>query len=112
MFTLTTPEAIRTAVKWRLRSVTPPNLTVRTLNMSSLYVAANVAKINASRAVTHRFAGNRKVEFKTMSGSTTLSEHVFTSGVPSPELNCSHGSYIFGNTDDPEQKGAEVVIEI
>ena len=78
------------------------------------YVAANVAKISVPvGAVTHSFRWEPgKLTFKTVSGSTTLSEHVFVSGVPSPGVETVRMAlYIFGNTDDPEQKGAEVVID-
>lgn len=78
------------------------------------YVAANVAKFSLPvGAVTHSFRWEPgKLSFKTMSGSSTLSEHVFTSGVPSPGVETVRMAvYVFGNTDDPEEQGAEVVID-
>ena len=79
------------------------------------YVAANVAKISVPvGAVTHSFRWEPgKLTFRTVSElNQLLSEHVFTSGVPSPGVETVRMAlYIFGNTDDPEQKGAEVVID-
>jgi hypothetical protein len=59
-----------------------------------------------------------EVAFKTERGDATgsggraLSEHVFTSGVPSPGGESLHMNlYAFGNTHVPMQSGSEVVIE-
>jgi hypothetical protein len=46
------------------------------------------------------------------SGSPTLSEHLFTTGVPSPGNELIHVNlYAFGNTPIPMQRESEVVIE-
>ena len=93
---------------------TEPNSKNAQYVVQPFYVAANVAKINVPvGAVTHSFRWEPgKLTFRTVSVSTTLSEHVFTSGVPSPGVETVRMAlYIFGNSDDPEQKGAEVVID-
>ena len=78
------------------------------------YVAANVDKIYVpAGAVTHSFRWEPgKLTFRTVSGSSTLTEHVFTSGVPSPGVETVRMAlYIFGNTDNSVLKEAEVVID-
>ena len=78
------------------------------------YVAANVAKFSVpAGVVTHSFRWEPgKLTFKTVRGSATISEHVFTSGVPSPGVETVRMAfYIIGNSDNPEPRQAEVVIE-
>ena len=91
-----------------------PNSTNGLYVVQPFYVAANVAKFSVPAGqVTHSFRWEPgKLTFRTVSGSATLSEHVFTSGVPAPELETVRMAlYIFGNTDDSAEKGTEVVIE-
>lgn len=84
------------------------------------YVAANVARFAVpAGVVTHSFRWEPgKISFKTLRGSAAapdaavLSEHVFTSGVPSPGMESVRMTlYIFGKADNPSQNGAEVVID-
>lgn len=84
------------------------------------YVAANVARFTApSGVLTHSFRWEPgRVSFRTVRGSVTdvesevISEHVFTSGVPSPGMESVRMVlYLFGRTENPVQNGAEVVIE-
>jgi len=78
------------------------------------YVAANVIKLNVPFGpVTHLFRWEPgKATFRSVSGPSTLSEHVFVSGVPSPGVETVRMAlYIFGNTDIPDQKEAEVVVD-
>lgn len=84
------------------------------------YVAANVARFAAPAGVlTHSFRWEPgKLSFKTVRGSGSdidtdvLSEHVFTSGVPSPGVaSVRMALYIYGQADNPSQSGTEVVIE-
>jgi hypothetical protein len=78
------------------------------------YVAANVARLNVPTGVVrHSFRWEPgKLTFRTVSESETISEHVFTSGVPSPGVETVRMAlYILGNTDNSEQNGTEVVID-
>lgn len=84
------------------------------------YVAANVARFMAPPGqLTHSFRWEPgKVFFRTLRGSGVdgkgdiLSEHIFTSGIPSPGVaSVRMALYIFGQTENPSQSGAEVVIE-
>ena len=82
------------------------------------YVPANVARFAApSGVLTHSFRWEPKqVTFRTTTGngrpSRLVSEHVFTSGIPSPGAETVHLSlFIFGTGKQPMRQGAEVVIE-
>jgi hypothetical protein len=84
------------------------------------YVAANVARFTAPIGlVTHSFRWEPgRLSFRTKSGSLAdpvakiLSEHVFTSGVPSPGVESVRMAlYIYGQTENPTQNEAEVVID-
>ena len=82
------------------------------------YQPANVERFQVpAGAATFSFRWeSHKAIFKTVlgraGGSRALSEHVFTSGVPSPGNEMVHMNlYAFGNTRIPMQKGSEVVIE-
>ena len=84
------------------------------------YVAANVARFSApAGAVTHSFRWEPgKLSFQSVLGSQLkaeakpFSDHVFTSGIPSPGVETVRMAlYIFGRTENPNQKGAEVVID-
>jgi hypothetical protein len=84
------------------------------------YVPANVSRFTVpSGVLTHSFHWEPgRVSFRTARGSVTdprselISEHVFTSGVPSPGAESVRLSlYVYGKTDNPVQNGAEVVIE-
>ena len=84
------------------------------------YVAANVVRFNVPAGVmTHSFRWEPgKLSFRTGRGSASdstaeiLSEHAFTSGVPSPGVESVRMAlYIYGPTENPEQNGAEVVID-
>ena len=83
------------------------------------YVPANVVRFNVPAGVlTHSFRWEQgRVAFKTVrgpvaDGPSPISQHVFTSGVPSPGGESIHlDLYIFGNATVPLQKDVEVVIE-
>jgi hypothetical protein len=84
------------------------------------YVAANVARfIVPSGMLTHSFHWEPgRVTFRTAPGSVfdvgseVVNEHVFTSGVPSPGVETVRMAlYVYGTTDNPLQKDAEVIIE-
>jgi hypothetical protein len=84
------------------------------------YVPANVARFTApSGVLAHSFRWEPgRVTFRTMRGSASdprgeiISEHVFTSGVPSPGAESIRlALYVYGKGDAPVQNGAEVVIE-
>jgi len=83
------------------------------------YVPANVVRFNVPAGVlTHSFRWEPgRVAFKTVrgplaDGATSIANHVFTSGVPTPGGESIHlDLYIFGNAKDPLQKDVEVVIE-
>jgi hypothetical protein len=83
------------------------------------YVPANVVRFNVPAGVlTHSFRWEPgRVAFKTVRGSladgpSQITDHVFTSGVPTPGGESIHlDLYIFGNAKDPLQKDVEVVIE-
>ena len=68
---------------------------------------------------THSFRWEPgKLSFRTGRGSASDSnaeihgEHAFTSGVPSPGVESVRMAlYIYGPTENPEQNGAEVVID-
>ncbi len=80
------------------------------------YVASNVARFSAPTGpVIHSFHWEPgKISFKTVgvkSETKPFAEHEFSSGVPSPgQETVRMALYIFGH-DDPNQKGAEVIIE-
>jgi len=78
------------------------------------YIAANVAKFaSPTGMVTHSFRWEPgKLSFRTTDPKGgALSEHVFTSGVPSPGVETVRMAlYLFGQNTNP-QEGAEVVIE-
>jgi len=84
------------------------------------YVPANVARFTApSGLLTHLFRWEPgKASFRTVRGSepgnsaSVISEHVFTSGIPSSGNELLHlNLYLFGNTSIPLQNETEVVIE-
>jgi hypothetical protein len=84
------------------------------------FVAANVARFDVPAGVlTHSFDWKPdKVSFKTTRGALTnnpsdvISERVFTSGVPSPGAESVRiALYIYGKSDNPIQKDAEVILE-
>lgn len=83
------------------------------------YVPANVVRFNVPAGVlTHSFRWEPgRVTFKTVRGSQTegsssIADHIFTSGVPSPGNESVHlDLFIFGNATNPLQKDVEVVIE-
>jgi len=88
--------------------------------LQPFYVAANVAKFAApAGAVTHSFRWEPgKLSFRTINGLLhdgkvdALAEHFFTSGVPSPGVESVRMAlYFFGQNENPNQEGAEVVIE-
>jgi hypothetical protein len=84
------------------------------------YVAANVDRFTVPAGeVTHSFRWEPgRVSFKTVlgkgddPGTDVIGEHVFTTGVPSPGAESMRMSfYVYGRTENPVQKTAEVVIE-
>ena len=84
------------------------------------YVAANVARFTAPVGkVTHSFRWEPgRLSFSTRGGSVTdpgadiLSEHVFTSGIPSKGVESVRMAlYILGQTENPVPSEAEVVID-
>jgi hypothetical protein len=84
------------------------------------YVPANVARFTAPDGVlTHSFHWEPgRVIFRTVRGHITdsrseiISEHVFTSGVPSPGVESVRMAlYLYGKADNPVQNDTEVVIE-
>jgi len=88
--------------------------------LQPFYVAANVAKFAAPAGeVTHSFRWEPgKLSFRTINGLLhdgkvdALAEHFFTSGVPSPGVESVRMAlYFFGQNENPNQEGAEVVIE-
>ncbi len=53
-----------------------------------------------------------RVSFKTVGGTTTVAEHVFTSGVPSPgDERVRLNMYVYDNKRNPLQQESEVIIE-
>jgi hypothetical protein len=84
------------------------------------YIPANVARFAVpSGVLTHSFRWEPgRVSFRTVRGSEggarvpALSEHVFSSGVPSPGIAAVRMNlYVFNKAQDPLQNEAEVVIE-
>ena len=84
------------------------------------YVPANVFRFisPAGATLTHSFRWEAgRVSFKTVLAgpgvkSHVVSEHVFTSGIPSPGAEEVHlNLYMYGKSRTPQQKGVEVVIE-
>ncbi|HKP11342.1 MAG TPA: glycoside hydrolase family 16 protein, partial [Blastocatellia bacterium] len=84
------------------------------------YVPANVARFDLpSGVLTHSFRWEPgRVTFRTARGSVThpapdvISEHVFTSGVPSPGAESVRMAfYVYGKTVNPVQNDAEVIVE-
>ena len=84
------------------------------------YVPANVARFNLPAGVlTHSFRWEPgRVTFRTLRGPVTdpapevISEHVFTSGVPSPGAESVRMAfYVYGKTDNTVQNDAEVIVE-
>lgn len=89
-------------------------------DVQPFYVPANVARFTLPGGIlTHSVHWeSRRVSFRTDRGSVTnprskpVSEHVFTSGVPSPGAESVRMAlYVYGNTDNPVQNDTEVVIE-
>jgi hypothetical protein len=78
------------------------------------YVAANVYRFNASGG-THTFSlrwEQDRATFRTLRGSSLVSEHVFTAGVPSPGIESIRAVlYVFRKAVDKLQHPMEVVIE-
>jgi hypothetical protein len=83
------------------------------------YVPANVSRFDVpSGPLTHSFRWEPgRVAFRTVrgsspTGSSVVSEHTFTSGVPVPGGESVHlDLFIFGNAKNPLQNDVEVVIE-
>lgn len=84
------------------------------------YVPANVARFSAPPGVlTHSFHWERgRIAFQTSRSSwhggtkSTVAEHVFTSGIPTPAIESVRMNlYIYGESRIPFGNGAEVVIE-
>jgi hypothetical protein len=81
------------------------------------YVAANVSRFAApAGALTHSFRWEAgRIAFRTVrgeAGTQVVSEHTFTSGVPSAGGETARMNlYVFGNTAHPLRNEAEVVIE-
>jgi hypothetical protein len=87
------------------------------------YLPTNVARFIAPPGVlTHSFRWEPgKVTFKTFPGkngsapggkSRDVAEQIFSTGVPSPGAESVHLTlFVYGNTKNPLQKNAEVVIE-
>ena len=82
------------------------------------YVPANVSRFMAPEgAATHSFRWEPgKVSFKTVAGQgatgRVLSQHAFTSGIPTPANENVHMSlYDFRHSKHPAQQPSEVVIE-
>lgn len=84
------------------------------------HVPANVARFDSlAGVVTHSFRWEPgRVSFRTVRGAANsarpevVSEHVFTSGVPSPGAETVRMAfYVFGKNGQPLQNGAEVVVE-
>lgn len=84
------------------------------------HVPANVARFDAPAGVlTHSFRWEPgRVSFRTVRGGANaprpevVSEHAFTSGVPTPGVETVRiALYVFVNTDQPLRNGAEVVVE-
>lgn len=82
------------------------------------YIPANVIRFSAPAGVlTHslRWEPGRML-FRTLRGSGSnpglISEHAFTSGVPSPGNELVHMNlYVFDNKSNPLRQGSEVIIE-
>jgi hypothetical protein len=84
------------------------------------YIPENVSRFMAPAGVlTHmlRWESGR-ASFKTVRGSvtgpgaTTVSEHIFTSGVPTPAKETAHmGLYSYRHSQNPSKQPVEVVIE-
>jgi len=78
------------------------------------YVAANVHRFNipSGRLTFSLRWEHDRVSFRTMRGSKTIAEHVFTAGVPSPGIESIRMVlYIFRDTKVKLKEPAEVVIE-
>ena len=84
------------------------------------YVPENIYRFLAPGGVlTHVFNWSAdRASFKTVrgavagAGASTVSEHVFTSGVPSPAKETAHvGLYSYARSKGPPQQPVEVVIE-
>jgi hypothetical protein len=84
------------------------------------YIPENIARFDVPTGVmTHTFRWDPgRASFKTVRGAATssggdvVSEHVFTSGVPTPAKETVHMDlYDFHHSKDPSQQPAEVVIE-
>lgn len=84
------------------------------------HVPTNVARFDSPAGVlTHSFRWEPgRVTFRTGRGAASdarsgvVSEHVFTSGVPTPGVETVRiAIYVFGQTGRPLQNGAEVVVE-
>jgi hypothetical protein len=64
------------------------------------------------RSIRGRSIGGKSNNVSATGRSRVVAEHVFTSGVPSPESESLHMSfYVYGKTRTPLQNEAEVVIE-
>jgi hypothetical protein len=84
------------------------------------YIPTNVARFTVpSGVLTHSFRWEPgRASFRTVPGAgrtaatQAVAEHVFTSGVPSPGIECVRiNLYIFQGTKNALQHGAEVVID-
>ncbi|MGC4051775.1 MAG: glycoside hydrolase family 16 protein [Paludibaculum sp.] len=84
------------------------------------YVPVNVVRYTSPPGqITYSFRWEPgRVAFKAQQGDgirgggPTISEHVFSSGVPSPGGEALHiNLYVYGKTRTPQQNGTEVVIE-
>jgi len=80
------------------------------------YIPANLHRFTSpSKAVTHAFHWEPgRVSFTTMEAGhpTPISEHVFSSGIPSPGGERIHiNLYAYGKSPIPQRDGVEVVIE-
>jgi hypothetical protein len=78
------------------------------------YVAANVHRFNApSGALTFSLHWERdRATFRTLRGSTKISEHVFTAGVPTPGIESIRMAfYVYRQAVVKLQHPMEVVIE-
>jgi hypothetical protein len=84
------------------------------------YLPANVAHFSAPPGIlTHSFHWEHgRIAFRTSRGaeprgtSSTVAEHVFTSGIPTPAIESVRMNlYIYGESRIPFGNGAEVVIE-
>jgi hypothetical protein len=84
------------------------------------YIPENVSRFMAPAGVlTHMFRWESgRASFKTVRGSVigprtaTVSEHIFTSGVPTPAKEMAHmGLYSYRHSQSPSHQPVEVVIE-